>query len=586
MTTDHANDSPGFNKKGSISGLEPNTETSEPSGHWLEDRQDAFAQFCSDNAARLRRGGFVLFLLACVAYLVCAALYDPEGAIPLFVVTGLIIAWRIYRWLYDHFHVAIWQNCLGPVTGVLKSHWDHIQWLLLPVLLLIFLLYIFVLLRDVRQLQSLLGLVFCLFIPYITCNRPSKIRWRPVFWGLALQFFLGVVTLRWKPGYLAVKWLSEQLNTFLFYALEGAGMAFGDPFFLLHPLAFMTLPIVIYIGAVTGLLYWMGAVQAAVRKVGYFMSLTLGTTGVESVNIVLSIFFSVAEVAVAMKPYLDKLTHSEMYTLLVRAHASIAGFAYPLFVLVGVDGRHLLTASIMSAPAAVAISKLNFPETEESKFKSDDCYFEVESEGNPGLAMSQAAKQAGKTCATLLVQIIAFISIYSFFDAGLEYLGARVGLELSFQILFGYAFMPVAYLIGVDWQEAGDVASIVGVKLTINEVIAYVQLGSARTNFALTERASMLTTYAICGFSSLGTLAIFLGVWASVISSRSREISRLMPRVYLNTNLSCFLTACIAGLMYNEDVNWGIDDESPRFNLGSVAGFLPSYKALFDAVGI
>jgi len=428
--------------------------------------------------------------------------------------------------------------------------------------------------------------VLCLLVPLLTCKHPTKIVWRPVVWGLALQFILGIITLRWKPGYIAMKFLADQINTFLTYAFEGAALAFGDPFFLLHPLVMAVFPIVIYVGAVTGVLYWLGAVQAAVNKMSFFMRITLGTTGVESVNIILNIFLSVAESATMMKPFLPKLTASEFHCLVVGSHASIAGFAYPLFVIVGVDARHLLTASLMSAPAAVAISKLSFPETEQSHFKSEeDCTLDIKSSANLGEAMADSAYQAGKTCMSLLVQIIAFFSIYAFLDVCVAYFGSRVGIELSFEIIFSTLFHPVAYMLGVDWPESGQVASILGMKLTISEILAYLKLGSMRKAQELSERASMLTTYAICGFSSFGTMAIFVGVWATIVPSRASELASLMPRVYMNTNISCFLTACVAGLLYNADVAWQDDSVTTGPGISGILDLLPSYRTLIDLIG-
>jgi len=551
---------------------------------WLSRFQSAFFGLFSGKYVKTL--GLTLLMLIYSVYLAAAIYCDVHGSVFLIIITGTVILYQIYLYIARTYSSNLDALIVVPLKCLYQNYYYIIKWCVYPCMVIGFILYIsVVVVEEVRQLQSLLGLVLCLVIPYVTCKHPDQIRWRPVLWGLGLQVILGIITLRWQPGYNAMHWLSGQINTFLNYALYGASLAFGDPFFLLHPIMMMTLPIVIYIGCVTGFLYWNGWIQSAIKKLGFLMRHTLDTTGVESANIILNLFLSVAEIATMLKPYLPNLTRSEFHTLLVGSHASIAGFAYALFVLMGVDGRHLLIASLMSAPAAVAISKLNYPETETSLYKTEkECEIEVSEVQNPFEAMSIAATQAGRTCASLLTQLIGFMSVYAFVDACVAYLGSRIGWQINLQVILSLLCKPLAWLVGIEWGEVSKVSEVIGLKLTISEVVAYLQLGSMRRSRQITERASMLTTYAICGFSSFGTLATFLGVWASVVPERRAEIAAILPRVYLNTNIACFLTACVAGVLYSEDIASDVQGE-PKLGLQMVLDALPDYRDILSAVG-
>lgn len=550
----------------------------------LEKFQNIVEKFFKTNKRIIIRVLQSILLVGYFVFFGFALSHNFTATIPLLVITSLVISWILYL-NFKKYCGGKFLQVIQPFIRRLRKSWAYLQWLTKPAIAILVIVYLASIITDTKQIVAICGLVFFMSIPLITCKHPSKIKWRPVVWGMGIQFVLGIMVLRWRPGYLAVNYLSKQINKLLFYCMRGASVVFGDPFFLFHPFLMLIVPLMIYVGAVTGLMHHFGVIRWIVKKVGFWMRLTMGTTGIESVSLALNIFFSVAESVLILRPYIRKLTKSEFHTLLCGSHATIAGWAYAIFVLFGVDPRHLLTAAVMSAPAAVAIAKLNYPETEESVFKhEDDCDVDTGSASNAMDAITTGAVEAAKTVMTLLVQIIAFLSMYEFIEVTIGWLGSLVGLELNLSIIFSYVFMWLCPLLGVSWEESQTVAPIIGLKLTANEILAYLELGKMRAAQVVTERTSALVTYAICGLSSFGTLAMFIGVWTTVDSNRVNLVYSLIPRIFMNTNLACFVTACVAAILYDETIT-GTDVEKSLINLPAVVSLLPSYKQLFPLIG-
>jgi pyrimidine nucleoside transport protein len=291
-----------------------------------------------------------------------------------------------------------------------------------------------------------------------------------------------------------------------------------------------------------------------------------------------------------LRHYLDKLTLSEFNCLLVGNHATVAGFVFALFVMFGAPPQHLLSAAVMSAPATIAICKLNYPETEESITKDMKQVTLTKSEEvNVFEAGANGAAVAAKTVAAVVSSYIAFMSILAFINATLSWLGGRVGFsELSFELICSYIMWPIALIIGIDINECQEAAKLIGLKIFATELLAYQELGKSADAGRLNPRDQAITTYALCGFSSLSTLAIAVGVWNTICPQRVKLMASNMFRVLVEANISCFMTACVAGLFYSEELVAQFDstEKSPQQLLISwVGSIIPGYKDIMDRAG-
>jgi len=538
-------------------------------------------------------GGCVLLLLLAgyTVYFVFAILYNVEWAAALIVFTALAVVGLLYVFIRDHFGDEINRVLLDPLSKLIDKIWPILKWFFYPAVIIGMVVYLALdVIQEVKQLQSLIGFVTFVILMYVTSKHPDKVIWRPVLWGFILQFVLAIFVLRWKYGYIAVKFLSDEIIKFILFGFEGAAVVFGDPFLLFHPFAFMGMPLLVYLGAVMAILHYYGLTQLAACKLGWLMQKTLGTTAIETLNVCANIFLDGMDTMLMLRYYLDKLTLSEFNCLLVGNHATVAGFVFALFVLFGAPPQHLLSAAVMSAPATIAICKLNYPETEESTTKNlDEIKLSHSDEINVFEATANGAAVASKTVAAVIGCYIAFLSLLAFINAVLSWLGGRVGFpELSFEFMCSYIMWPIAIIIGIDTNECREAAKLLGIKIFATEILAYQELGRSVDAGLLSLRSQALTTYAMCGFSSLSTLAIAVGVWNSLCPQRVKQMASSMFRVLVQANVSCFMTACVAGLFYNEELAKFFETPSPSPRGDLIAwklGLIPGYKELLSLAG-
>ncbi|ELU12189.1 hypothetical protein CAPTEDRAFT_123339 [Capitella teleta] len=563
----------------------------------------------SSHPKAIGRMVLMLMFVGYTIYFVFAVRYNAESARALIVLTALFVFCVVYCFIRDHFGNTIYKYCIGPVERALRKNWSWLRWFVLPGILIAFIVYMSLsVIKEARQLQSLSGIVFFFFLEHITSKHPDKVRWRPVVWGFAMQFVMAIIVLRWKPGYEAIRWLSEQISTFIEYGYDGAAAIFGDPFLMLHPFVFMAMPLLVYVGAVMGILYYLGVTQAVAGKLAWLLQSTMGTTAIETLGVAGNIFLNGMDIMLMLRHYLTKLTKSEFHCFLVGNHATVAGFAFAIFVLFGAPPQHLLSAAVMSAPATIAITKLNYPETEESNTERQEDLELVDSEETNVIeAGANGATVAGSTVVAVVVNFIAFLGLLAFINATLSWAGGRVGFpELSFEVICSYLFWPLAFLIGIEVPYCREVAKLIGIKVFTSEILAYQELGQSLKGplaDSVSPRSAAIATYALCGFSGLSTLAIAVGVWNFLCPSKIKEMTSQMWRAIINANISCFFTACVAGQFNNRVTNAGnthcfisglmydpsvMDEVSGPSNLANflnwVLALIPGYKDLMGLI--
>ncbi|CAH1792804.1 unnamed protein product [Owenia fusiformis] len=524
----------------------------------MKNCQTALGTRCSVYSSWIAKITLFILLSVYTIYFIFAIIHSVDAARALIVLTSLTVFFIVWNFVRDHYGDRLYGAFGEPVVNVLNKQWFWLKWVLAVVGFVGLVVYLAVdVIKTPMQLASLGGGLAMLLIVFLTSTNPDRVQMRPVAWGLGIQFVMGSVILRWSWAYEAVDWMSDQIQRFLSYVLDASEVVFGDPGYLDHPFIFLMMPMLIYFSSVMAILFYMGVIQVIVMKIGWLFQRTFGTTAVESINSSANIFLSGMDTMLMLKPYLMRLTMSELHALRVANHTTIAGFAFALLILLGAPGRHLLAAAVMSAPAGLAIAKLNYPETEVS-VTGDNIELEDSPDRNIVEAASNGAKVAGKTVMAVIVNFISVLSSLSFLNATLKWLGERVGQDnWSFQFFCSYLFLPVALLMGVEWRDAGKVASLIGLKLFTSEFIAYGEMGEMIDRGELTQRSVAITTYAMCGFSGLATFAISVGVFNALEPRRLHHVIGMMGRTMMNANIACFLTACYAGLLYNEDIAGG-----------------------------
>jgi CNT family concentrative nucleoside transporter len=408
-----------------------------------------------------------------------------------------------------------------------------------------------------------LGLVVFVMLAYLLSANRRAVRWRAVLWGIGLQLVFAVIILRTPIGFAAFNFVGGLVRRFLDFSDAGARFVFGENF-AEHMFAFKVLPTIIFFSSFITVLYYFGILQRVVQWVAWVMMKTMGTSGAESLSTSANIFVGQTEAPLLIKPYVQSMTSSELHAVMTGGFATIAGGVMAAYIAFGVPAQHLLAASVMAAPAALALSKLLYPETEES-LTAGEVRVEVERPWvNAVDAASSGATDGMRLVLNVAAMLIAFLALLALVNAVLGWIGGLVGApQLSLEWLFSKILAPVAWLIGVPWADAGRVGVLLGKKTILNEFIAYVDLKAlidnahkiatgqalAGTLPVISERAEILATYALCGFANISSVGIQIGGIGGIAPSRQSDLARLGFRALLAGTLANFMTACIAGML-------------------------------------
>ncbi|XP_039608790.1 solute carrier family 28 member 3-like [Polypterus senegalus] len=417
--------------------------------------------------------------------------------------------------------------------------------------------------QGTRQLISFGGLLMYIALMFIFSKHPTKISWRTVFSGVGLQFVFGVFILRTQIGYDAFAWSGKQMETFLQYSNVGSEFVFGEKY-TDHFFAFKVLPIVVFFSMITSILYYIGFMQWIILKVGWIMQLVMATSPTESVVAAGNIFIGQSEAPLIIRPYLQQLTKSEIHAVMTGGFATIAGSVLGAYIQAGVPASHLLTASVMSAPASLAVAKLCWPETDTPKITRKGFKMEKREEKNILEAASHGASLSIPLVANIAVNLIAFLSLLAFLNSALSWLGNMFDYpQFSFSVICSYIFMPFSFMMGVDWNDSFLVGELIGYKTFFNEFLAYNKLAemikkrqaggpeySGEIKQYLSAQSEVIATYALCGFANFGSLGVQIGALSSLAPKRRSDISSCALRSLISGTIACFMTACVAGMLY------------------------------------
>jgi concentrative nucleoside transporter, CNT family len=429
-------------------------------------------------------------------------------------------------------------------------------------------------------LRGLIGLLFLLGVAWLLSGNRKAIRWQVIAAGIGLQILFGVAIFKIGFVHDGFDWISGKFVAFLDFARQGAMFLFGglsvnsfnDPsagHSLGFLFAFQALPTVIFFSSVTAGLYYLGILQKIVWGFAWIMARTMRLSGSESMSAAANIFMGQTEAPLLVKPFIRNMTNSELFCLMTGGMATIAGSVLAVYVgmLGGSDpeGRatfatYLLCASIMNAPAAIVMSKLIFPETE---FDKIDRTLRVNKEqigANLVDALATGAGDGIKLALNIGGMLLAFIAIILAINWGLTGLGDLINVNtvikestngayngLSLEYLLGQVFRVFAFFMGVDWSESLQVGSLLGKKMVLNEFLAYTDLAAYKENGFLSEKAILISTYALCGFANFSSIAIQIGGIGGMAENRKSDLSKLGFKAMLAAFLATMMTATIAG---------------------------------------
>ncbi|MCZ6784662.1 MAG: NupC/NupG family nucleoside CNT transporter [Proteobacteria bacterium] len=400
---------------------------------------------------------------------------------------------------------------------------------------------------------SALGFAVLMAVAWLCSSNRRRIPWRTVAWGVGLQLGLGVLLLRTALGRLFFVAVNEVVARFLSYTDAGVRFVFGGLVETGFSIVVNVLPIIVFMGAFFAVLYHLGVMQRLVQASAFVLSRTMRLSGAESLAAVANIFVGMVESSLVVKPFLERMTRSELFSLMTLGMATVAGSVLLAYVGIlggGAYAGHLVTASLISAPAGLMIAKMMIPETGTPQTTAG-AHVEVPRDSVNVIDAAAAGGINGLRLAAYVgALLVVFVAGVALLNDVLAFLGGLVGWpDLSFEKLLGLLLAPVAWIMGVPWQDAPTVGSLLGVKTVLNEFLAYEQLGQAIAEGRIGERSALIASYALCGFANLGSMAILLGGIGGIAPTRRHDVAQLGMRSILSGSIATFMTACVAGML-------------------------------------
>ena len=403
------------------------------------------------------------------------------------------------------------------------------------------------------SLLGILGLFTLLSIAFLLSENKRAINIKTVIYGLAFQLIFALFILKTPFGAPIFSFLDKSINILIGFSSSGSDFLFksyidGVGF---HPglinFAFSTLPTIIFFSSLVAVLYHFGILQAIIKFIARRMQLTLGTSGSETLSVSGNIFLGQTESPLMVRPFVSKMTKSELMAVMTGGFATVSGGVLAIYVswLTNIQGiaGHLLAASVMSAPAALVVAKIIYPETEESQTMGDVNVNIEQTNINAMEALSNGATDGLKLAANIAAMLIAFISFVAMVNYFLSFAGT------SMEDIFGIIFRPLAWTMGVPWNEAQIVGMLMGKKIVLTELVAYGDLQNLIRDGMISERSAIISTYALCGFSNFASIGIQLGGIGAMAPDRKKDLAKLVTKAMFGGAIASWLTATIAGLL-------------------------------------
>jgi concentrative nucleoside transporter, CNT family len=402
------------------------------------------------------------------------------------------------------------------------------------------------------RLSGVLGLVLIIGLGIALSHNRRAIRWRVIAWGLGLQLLFAIFVLRIPAGQALFRWLGNLVTGILGFSYIGSEFVFGELGKQHSSLgvifAFQLLPAIIFVSALFAILYYLGIMQLVVRAFAVLMSRVMGASGAESLNVAASIFMGQTEAPLTIRPFLPRMTRSELMTVMTSGMAHISGSIMVAYIAFGIEARHLLTAVIMTAPGTIMMAKLFEPETEVPETYGTVTLDMPKQDVNLLDAAARGTSEGLNLMLNVIAMLVSFVALVALLNGG--FAAMHRWLEWfppNLQTVLGWVFRPIAWAMGVSWRDSGTVGSLLGTRMVLNEFIAYAQLGPMKGQ--LDPRSFTIASFALAGFANFSSVGIQLGGIGALVPDRKRDLARLGLRAMLAGTLANFLSATIAGIL-------------------------------------
>jgi len=397
-----------------------------------------------------------------------------------------------------------------------------------------------------ERIVSLFGLITMAFLAWLLSDNRRRMNARLILSGIALQFILAFVILWTSPGRLVFSYAGNFVTGVVEFSNAGAEFVFGTGF-KEHFFAFSVLPTIIFVSSLMAVLFHLGVLQKVVEFMAKVMVYVMDVSGSESLATAANVFLGMAEAPLVIKPYLKTMTRSEIMAMMIGGTATISGATLAAYTGLGADPGHLLTASIISAPAALVIAKIILPETEDSLTKGIVKIEIPRQDVNIFDAACRGAAEGVNLVINIAAMLICFIAFVALFNWVLSFLPKAGGAPFTLERILGWCCAPLAWIMGVEWNDIGTVGMLIGKKTIINEFLAYVDL--VKYKDVISQRSFTIATYALCGFANFGSIAIQIGGYGTLVPTRREDFAKLGLRSMIGGSLAAFMTATIAGIL-------------------------------------
>jgi concentrative nucleoside transporter, CNT family len=414
----------------------------------------------------------------------------------------------------------------------------------------------------VDRFTGILGILAVLAAAWLFSTDRRRIRWRTVAWGLSLQVIFAFFVLRFTFGQQTMAWAGDVVNRMLSATTAGTRVLFGELGLpnsgafgkLIAPssgaiFAFQVLPTIIFISAFFAVMYHIGLMQQIIRAFAWVMLKTMRISGAESMNVAASIFMGQTEAPLTIRPFLSRATRSELMTIMTSGMAHVSGGIMAMYIAQGIEAKHLLAAVIMTSPGTILISKMLVPETQVPDTEGKVIIPKDEQHKDENLigAIARGTIDGGKLAMNVAIMLISFLALVALLDMLLAWIhGGLPWIPPSLGQILGFVFWPVAWLIGVPAHDCSIIGNLLGTRMALNEVIAYIALGAQKA--LITPRSFTIATFALCGFANLGSIGMQIGGIGALVPERRNDLAKLGVRAMLAGTMANLISASIAGM--------------------------------------
>jgi CNT family concentrative nucleoside transporter len=409
-----------------------------------------------------------------------------------------------------------------------------------------------------------LGILAVLLAAWLFSTDRRHIRWRTIAWGLGLQITFAFLVLRFSIGQIVMNWAGGVVTNMLSATFAGTQVLFGQ---LGLPnsgafgdmlggnkgaiFAFQVLPTIIFISAFFAVLYHIGLMQIIIRGMAWIMLKTMRISGAESMNVAASIFMGQTEAPLTIRPFLSKATRSELMTIMTSGMAHVSGGIMAMYISQGVEARHLLSAVIMTSPGTILMAKMLVPETEVPATEGKVVIPKDELHADENLigAIARGTIDGAKLALNVGIMLVSFLALVALLDMLLGWFHGMPythWVPSSLEQILGFVGAPVAWLIGVPWRDCMAIGNLLGTRMALNEVVAYIGLGAEKA--ILLPRSFTIATFALCGFANLGSIGMQVGGIGALVPERRNDLARLGVRAMLAGTMANLISASIAGI--------------------------------------